>query len=236
MRTIHLRTFREQFAALGRAQPDLAGFTDPAAVLNVLHNWHGDADAKDRILAALVREAQGTRSGRHVAVTLLWLALWPGLEAMYWRLLRHFRCARAELVSDIAGHFTMVVHRAELTRIRRVAATLIANLERDVRKGLRRRWAEAGRYEDLPTDDLPHHDHVGTWRGLPLRPDTETTPMLVRDVLARTVGSDADIVVAVVVVGETQREVADRLGLGHEAVRKRYQRALRHLRDALEFF
>lgn len=234
MRTIHLSTFREQFAALVRTPPDLAGFTDPAAVLDVLHDWHGDGDAKDRILAALVRETKNTGAGRDVAVTLLWLALWPGLDAVYRRLLRHFRTAPADLVSDIAGHFTMVVHRADLTRIRRVAATLVANLERDIRKALSRRWAETARHQPLPADDMPLHDHVGSWRGLPLRSDIETMPMMVRDVLAGT--SDADIVAAVVVIGETQREVADRLGLGHDAVRKRYQRSLRRLRDALEFF
>ncbi|MBF0326413.1 MAG: sigma-70 family RNA polymerase sigma factor [Alphaproteobacteria bacterium] len=38
----------------------------------------------------------------------------------------------------------------------------------------------------------------------------------------------------VVVAGESQREIADRMGISYEAVRKRYQRALRHLRDALK--
>lgn len=236
MRTIELHTSRKQFEALRRTRPDLAFFADPCAVLDFLHRRDTDRDAKDRILAALVRETQGDGVAREVAVTLMWLALWPGLDAVYRRLLRHFRGAPADLVSEIASHFTTAVHRANLTRIRRVAATLIANVERDIRDGLRRRWAEAARRQDLPADNIPLHDDVGSWRRLPLVAATDVGPATIRDAIARTDGADAVIVCAVVVLGETQREVAERLGLSHDAVRKRYQRSLRRLRAAIENF
>ena len=56
----------------------------------------------------------------------------------------------------------------------------------------------------------------------------------VRTNLEQLVGGDAGIVIAVVVMGEGQSEIAVRLGLSHDAVRKRYQRALHRLRDALK--
>lgn len=40
------------------------------------------------------------------------------------------------------------------------------------------------------------------------------------------IGDDADLVVAVVIVGESQREAAGRLGISHDAARKRYQRSM----------
>ena len=68
-----------------------------------------------------------------VAESMLWLALWPGLDAMYGRLWRHFKQAPAELVSEIASRFTREINRIDLGRVNRIAATLIANIERDMR-------------------------------------------------------------------------------------------------------
>ena len=47
------------------------------------------------------------------------------------------------------------------------------------------------------------------------------------------VGADAELLLAVLVLDETQREAGHRLGLSHEAARKRFQRALTRLREHL---
>lgn len=235
MRTINLHTSRRQFESLRRTWPDLAPFADPSAVLDVLHRRDAAPDDKDRLLAVLVVAAR-TGNDRDIATTMVWLALWPGLDALYRRLWRHFRSDPAELVSEVAGRFTMELHRADFHRIRRVAATLLANVERDIRDGLRRRWAEAA-----IRDDLPEPDHFGAEDRQP-SPFFDILPGIDADreaeeigrILTGLVGGDAGIVVAVVVMGEGQREVADRMGLSHDAVRKRHQRALRRLRDMLE--
>lgn len=235
MRTINLHTSRRQFESLRRTWPDLAPFADPCAVLDVLHRRDAAPDDKDRLLAVLVVAARAGKD-RDIATTIVWLALWPGLDALYRRLWRHFRGEPAELVSEVAGRFTMELHRADFRRIRRVAATLLANVERDIRDDLRRRWAEAARRREMPEpDDLGVEDR-------PPSPFFDIAPGIDADreaeeigrILTGLVGGDAGIVVAVVVMGEGQREVADRMGLSHDAVRKRYQRALRRLRDMLE--
>jgi RNA polymerase sigma-70 factor (ECF subfamily) len=51
--------------------------------------------------------------------------------------------------------------------------------------------------------------------------------------LAPTLGGDAGLILAVAVDGRTQQEAGERLGLGREAARKRYQRGLGRLRDVL---
>lgn len=55
----------------------------------------------------------------------------------------------------------------------------------------------------------------------------------IRARLLPIVGEDVDLVLAVV-LGESQREAGERLGLTHDVARKRYQRALDRIRDSEE--
>jgi len=50
-------------------------------------------------------------------------------------------------------------------------------------------------------------------------------------VLASLIGADAELVIAVAVLGELQNEAAARLAVSADAARKRYQRAVARLRD-----
>ena len=234
-RIINRHSAHRQFESLKQTSFALAPFADAGAVLDFLHRRESAPDDKDRLLAVLVIAAQAGPD-RDIGTTMLWLALWPGLDALYRRLWRYFRSDPAELVSEVAGRFTMEVHRADLRRIRRVAATLLANVERDIRDDLRRRWAEAARRGKMPDpDDLRGDDRPSSpYFDIPPAIDADREAAEISRILTGLVGGDADIVVAVVVMGEGQREVAGRMGLSHDAVRKRYQRALRRLRGVLE--
>ncbi|CUW37094.1 putative DNA-directed RNA polymerase specialized sigma subunit [Magnetospirillum sp. XM-1] len=233
-RTLTLHSSNTQFELLRREHPVLGRFVDTTAVLDHLHSRNGDPGDKDLILATLVAAAQRHRNDRDVATAMVWLGLWPGLDALYRRLWRFFRSDPNELASEIAGRFAMGMQRADLSRINRVAATLITNVERDIRDDLRRRWAEAATYEELPDpDEFASHASTSSSFGLPAGTDPDAVAGFVHRVLTDLIGNDADIVVAVVMMGEGQRDVADRLGLGYDAVRKRYQRALARLRDVL---
>lgn len=235
MRTIDLHASRQSFEALRQAQPDLRPFRDPGAVLDRLHRRDDDAAAKNRILVTLVQAAQGGTGARDVAVTLVWLALWPGLDALYRRLWRHFAATPEDLVSEIAGRFTTTLHRLDATRVRRIAATLLLNVERDIRTHLRAQWAEAARRVAPPeTGTVSSIDVWESVLGLPAGIDANAAAVRIRALLMAVVGEDADLVVAVTILGAGQREIADRLGIGHDAARKRCQRALRRLRRALE--
>jgi DNA-directed RNA polymerase specialized sigma24 family protein len=233
-RTLTLHSSHTQFEILRQKYPILGRFVDVTAVLDHLHSRDGAPDDKDQILATLVAAAQTRRGDRDVAAAMVWLGLWPGLDNLYRRLWRFFRNDANELASEIAGRFAMGMQRADLSRIKRVAATLIANVERDIRVGLRRRWAEAATHEELPDpDEFGSPASKSSCFGLPAGTDPDVVASFVHRVLTDLIGSDADIVVAVVMMGEGQRDVADRLGLSYDAVRKRYQRALARLRDVL---
>ena len=239
LQSLEFHSARKQFGIVRQVRPALGRFSDQFALLDFLHCRDGDPGEKNAILEGLVNEAQGGGAGAQHAVTLLWLGLWPGLDGLYRRLWRHFRQAPEELVSAISEQFTMALHRAHLGRIRRLAATLLRNVERDIRCGLRRTWAERNLQVDLPEpDDLDALMHGRSCRssplGLPPGGSTDDETGVIRSYLARLVGVDADLVVAVVILGEGQREAGVRLGISHDASRKRYQRAIQRIHIEIE--
>lgn len=228
-----------QFRAIRDGRHELGRFSDQHALLDFLHARHGDPDEKNAILEALVNEAQDCGAAAQHAVTLLWLGLWPGLDGVYRRLSRHFRQAPDELVSTISEQFTSAVHQADLSRIRRLAATLLLNVERDIRYGLRRTRAEQSRQIRLPEReglDALIHGRACRISHLCLPPEAsaDDEARLIHKSLARLLGMDADLVVAVVIFGDRQCEAADRLGISHDAARKRYQRAIQKIRLEIE--
>ena len=244
MRSIDTLRARRQFEVVKRDRPEVRRFADVSALLDYLHTGPGDLDDKDRILAALVHAVHAGGDDTEVPEAILWLALWPGLDALYRRLWRNFRDAHEDLVSEIAVHFTLAIHRADLTRIRRVAATLLRNVERDVRSTLQRAREERARLVELPDHDDQHEGRYGGDPGFAGGPglsafgispgsDADQETRQLRDRLFQEIGAHADLVVAVVIVGERPGEIADRLGISPEAARKRCQRALDCLRQRL---
>jgi len=226
--------------------PVLDGFDEPMKLLAHLTSKAGDLDQKDRILGSLVTLVQ-ERQHHEVASALLWLGLWPGLDAVYRRRLRHFRDQPDELVAEMSEVFTVLVERLDLAVVHRVAATLVRSTERDVMDHRKRRWAEDTHglegEPNEPLRELEGHIFSASWfdkvslerwaalgNELPSLSFDEDVAVL-RAQLWPTVGADADLLLAVVALGETQREAGERLGLSHDAARKRYQRALRRLRQ-----
>ncbi|HIC65702.1 MAG TPA: sigma-70 family RNA polymerase sigma factor, partial [Paracoccus sp.] len=93
--------FQRSFDAVRRAQAALAPFRDPAALLDGLHRTPGDQGQKNVILSALVRAAQGDGPASDCALTLLLLALWPGLDAIRRRSIWRRIGTTDEIASDM---------------------------------------------------------------------------------------------------------------------------------------
>jgi RNA polymerase sigma-70 factor (ECF subfamily) len=216
----------------------LAPFSDPGRVLAYLHRHEGDLDEKDQLLGLLVRLAQGGEH-RSLATTLLWLGLWPGLDAVYRRRLKHFE-QPDDLVSELAGAFTALIARLNLVAVSRVAATLVRSTERDLMTAQKRIWADALRLQEGLEQleaDADTRTPSESALGLPAASSDEEEMNSLREWLRPVVGDDAELLIAVLVLEESQREAGARLGLSHDAARKRFQRALSrvrpHLRRAL---
>lgn len=238
----------QTFHQVKREHRALTEFDEPHQLVGHLTTKDGDPEQKNAILGALVRTAQ-TTAHRELGSALLWLGLWPGLDAVYRRRQRSFRGDSNELVAELAHAFTRLIARLDLRAVNRIAATLVRSTERDVVTRRRSCWADAEHTAflapDAPIRDLEGDiscasqlDRVAReeWAasyecptGIPF--DEQVARL--RTWLDENVGADADLLLAVLVMDETQQEAGARLGLSHDVARKRLQRALRRLRERL---
>lgn len=217
--------FQRSFETIRQAQDSIIQFQDPAAVLDRLHRLDSDPGQKNLILAELVAAAQGDGPASNSALTMLLLALWPGMDAIHCRSIGRRLGTTEEITSDILGRTTEAIRCLDLDRVNRIAATILRNVERDMIRARQRELQRESTGSDIDPDDLP--DEQGCQ--LPAADDAR----LQAD-LRRLIGDDAALVTRVAIEGFSQAEVAVELGLTEAATRKRYQRATRRLRDRLQ--
>ncbi len=218
--------FQRNFEALRRNSEPLAHFADPAALLDTLHVSGRGPVEKNRLLVALVGAAKSGDATSDCALTLMLLALWPGLDAVRRRSIWRRIGTGDEVASEILARASEAIRGLDLQRVNWIAATILRNIERDL---IRTRQRE-DRHQNQLTDADP--DEISSDGEAP----ANASPALLHDDLVRIIGTDADLVIRVAVDGFSQAEVATELGLSEAATRKRYQRATRRLRDALQEF
>ena len=217
--------FQRSFDAVRRAQSALAPFRDPAALLDGLHRTPGDQGQKNVILSALVEAAQGDGSTSDCALTLLLLALWPGLDAIRRRSLWRRLGSADEVASDVLARTTEAVRSLDLGRVNWIAATVLRNVERDMIRARQRDAARESLVSVIEPDEISA-DQVGR------HPSAEDAHL--QDDLRKLIGTDALLVIRVAIEGYSRADVAIELDLTDAAARKRYQRAIQRLRDALQ--
>lgn len=222
--------FHRQFREMQQSSQLLRRFPDPVALLDHLHAPGGDSEERNAILKRLVATAQDCPSD--MPVTLLLLALWPGLDAVHRRLSRHYRQNPEELVSEISERATRGIRGLDLDRVTWIAASLVRNTERDIRRALKAGWAEAACRGEMP-EEIPAAGPPSTL-GLTDGLDADEAACALARQVRGWIGPDADLVIGVAVLGERQHEAGERLGIGPAAARKRYQRAVRRVRLRLE--
>ena len=218
-------SFQRSFDAIRREQGPVLAFRDPAALLDALHQKAGSPDQKNLILVALASAAHSDGHTGDCALTLMLLALWPGLDAIRRRCIWRKVGTSDEITADILGRTTEAIRGLDLQRVNWIAATILRNVERDI---LRAHQRESGR-QSLRSETEP--DEVAVDDGSADAAISEA--QLLRD-LRLLVGADAILVIRVAVEGFSQAEAGVELGLSEAAARKRYQRATQRLRDALQ--
>lgn len=218
--------FQRNFEALRRINEPLAHFADPAALLDTLQVGSRGPDEKNRILVALVRAAQSGDEAADCALTLMLLALWPGLDAVRRRSIWRRVGTGDEVASEILARASEATRCLDLRRVNWIAATILRNIERELIRTRQREDSHQSQLTDADPDETPSDSEA---------PANASPALLHRD-LVRIVGTDADLVIQVAIDGFSQSEVATELGLSEAATRKRYQRATRRLRDVLQEF
>ena len=187
----------------------------------------GDPEDRNAVLRSLVQEAQADGAGSELASIILILALWPGLDAVHGRLARDFPRDRDEIGTEIIGRMALDIRRLDLNQVNRIAATLVMNTERDIRRDLIRNHNRC-------KCETPWQDEGGKpIEALSDANETSISPAEWHQRLLARLGRDADLFIRIVVHGETQAQAGQALGLTHDAARKRHQRAMKKM-DALK--
>lgn len=220
-RSITTLQFQRQFRIIQAQHAVLRIYSDPTALLGALHGHQLDHDSKNQILARLVTAAQDVGPAPDCALTLLLLALWPGLDAVRNRYLRRRIGAPDDVASDLLARVTELIRGLDLTRVNQIAATILRNVERDLLRTVSRETARQQAIAPIESDWIVAPP---SWAEQ-IHMRTE----LRRD-LAALIGEDADLVLGVALDGASQIEIGAALNLSESAARKRYQRATEKIR------
>jgi len=220
----------QQFRAAGTYEPALARFESSTGLVEYLTGTDGDLNEKDRIYAALVRAIQARARWSAVAHAVAWLGLWPGLDGVYRRCLKHFCGEEDDLVSSISSAFTRLLGQMDLAHVERVAATIVRSTEREVMEERRRKWKETSQHHQVVREARSQSSKApGSMTGHSFEDEVR----LLRERLLPIIGADTDLLLAVVILGDNHREAGKRMGLPHGIARKRIWRALGRLRNFL---
>lgn len=217
--------FQRSFDTIRRARSALARFRDPTALLDTLHRGSGDSKDKNLVLFALVESAQGDGPASDCALTLLLLALWPGLDAVRRRSLWRRLGTADEIASDVLARTTEAFRGLDPGRVNWIAATVLRNVERDMIRARKRDQAREYLSSGADPDEVADSGDSGIG---------EAGYTRLNNAVRNLLGDDALLVIRVAIEGYSQAETAVELGLTNAAARKRYQRAMRRLRDTLE--
>ena len=236
MRSIDGRESVGSFEELRLRSPVLAPFGGAAEVAAFLVNKGSGLGERDRVLRCLVDEARRGRA-KQIALALLLLGLWPGLDAIVRKRRPLFQPRAHDVELEIIDRFIGQVQRIELARVSCLAATLVLNTEREVVDARVRERAWAAKCGAVVPDALaapgieealPSASPFGLSFG---QSDAEDVATL-RAWLWSAIGSDAALVVDAVIHGKSRLELAASLGISHAAARKRLERALGRARHA----
>ena len=218
---IHRTSSEHQYAAIRMRYPALAPLPTIDQMIFYQQCPGGDPEQRNAVLRSLVVEAQAGAVTSELAANILVLALWPGLDAVHSRLCRDYPHERADISGDIVGQVMLGVCRLDLEAVHRIAATLIMNTERDLRRVYQTAFRQR-RSAVLLEDNEGALAIAG--------PEGATdSPWDWHQLLHPIIGRDTPLFLRIICFGETQAEAASALGLSYDAARKRHQRAMKKL-------
>ena len=211
------------FQKMAKAYSDLALHASIAALMEHLHLRNGDPLDRFRIIRVLVIAAQSEQPFRRTAQIMVIVALWPGLDAVFWRLARGFPNDRECLSSEIVARISEALLILDLAKVTAVTATLLRNVERDIRRDLidARILGQA----TMPIDDKMVEAEATVAAASVCADDRNLD-----DWLGGISADETNLLRRVFVLGETQEEAGRALGLSAAAARKRVRRTLQKLR------
>jgi hypothetical protein len=220
------------FSRICCRQGPLGAISDMVQLLDYFRT-PGDLGEKDQLLWALVDEAQAGNPESRLAMDLIWLILWPGLDGVFQRCCyRNWKVSDNRIISAMGYRVEEQIQSADKPRIKKLIGTFVRNVERDINKSfftdksaqktqLLEEWLARPGFE--PLGDSGDVD------------DPEVLFYMLEAWFREQVPKDAELLV-LVLKGHSYQEVADRLGIQRETARKRYWRSISKLTKVKDTF
>ena len=214
-----------RFGDLSR-NTEVSVFPDAEDLLQHLRDRDSAFEERDHLLAILVKSARGRDSTAALARGLLWLALWPGLTALLGKTKAWRIDDKGDLIAEITAHFTYAIEYLDLGHCKKIAATLLWNTRRGVVETLRQRSIDRATERPFSAEAEAEAESAA------MPPPTADVMDVIADLRHET-PEDAEVIIACVLEGQTTREFARLHNEEREAVKKRLQRALDRVREAM---
>jgi hypothetical protein len=221
--TIRLPKIVRLYAEIARPRLELAPFETPSTLARHLEALRSDPAGNDLYLSVLDLWRRSAASHADVAGCVLWLGLWPLLDALYWRQRRFWAGEENDLISEIGRCLTTVLRATDVTRVASVALTLVRDTERDLKE--RRQADLADQNRDWSSVVLP-------WQAC-TTVGSEGEPERLADTtgaIKQQLGSDFELTVAAYQSNCDYEVLRRQFGLADEEIRRRIRRAWRRIR------
>jgi len=227
--TIRLPKIVRLYAEIARQRVELALFETPSALAGHLGALRSNPAGNNLYLSVLDVWRSSAAGHADVAGRVLWLGMWPLLDALYWRQRKFWLGEENELTSEIGRCLTTVLRATDVTRVASVALTLVRDTERDLRE--RRQADLADEHRDWSSVVLP-------WQAC-TTVGSEGEPERLADVtgaIKQELGSDFELAVAAYESGCDYEVLQRQFGLADEEIRRRIRRAWRRIRGRMHKF
>jgi hypothetical protein len=244
----HEETFRRYLQEAHKKYPGwsegneaFAGFENPSALVEFLNARTGDRDLKIRIYEALVRVVQARCNWFELARIIAMLGLWHWLTIVFRSQRKNYIGAEDQLVSDIETNFFEQLEKLNLSKVKKIDATLFKNTRREVITCRRLSWNYDALHVCMPTEDgaaIGASQHCsngisdfGILQGLTPEEETAAIQKKLTGILGQR---KADFMVRVAIYGESQPEAGSHMGINGELSKKWFQRLSERIRKNIE--
>lgn len=235
---LHEPGFRRRYDAIRRPRPGLKHYPTAQVLLDFL--WDSaarDYARKDACLYALIQTFRASPSLRSSAFRLLLLAMWPGLEHIYYRHLPQSRAA-GDLFSEIYWAFLQEIEGWRLSKSDKIAVNLQMNTQKRLRKVLGLGRKQLPLLDDV--QEAARNRHYGARSSMPPEEPAESSRRGLLDTVAELVDKgvsreeDVTMVVRHAAYGVSLHDLAEEHGVPYKTACKRYERAVSRIRPHLE--
>ncbi len=226
-----------QFGKIVDIYPELSRFQSLEYLVNYLQKKQYSLTERTKLYAVFIEAAQKQNRVEQLAVSLLWIGLWSGLDHIYKSWAPRFVDEQDELISLISSFFTILISKIDLDKVDSIAGYLIKSTHKNLCVHWDRERKYATRFVITKSPD-DAQEIISVFQkkytsllGLPSQRPIDAQIQSIHCWLQAAVGGDnADLVVGKVILHHSESEMARHLNISVSAACKRFKRTLKILK------